>query len=100
MHIIWSELQKGTSGTSLSHPMVITNIMPFGLTNAPAVYQALENNVLWDLLNQFVFIYLAAILIFSLDSETHQKHVFQVLQRLLKNQIYFKAENVNFTHLK
>ena len=32
--------------------------MPFGLTNAPAVFQALVDNVLRDMLNRFVFVYL------------------------------------------
>ncbi|KAK3546814.1 hypothetical protein QTP86_003082 [Hemibagrus guttatus] len=39
-------------------------LMPFGLTNAPAVFQALINNVLRDMFNQFVFVYLDDILIF------------------------------------
>ena len=30
-------------------------VMPFGLTNAPAVFQALVNDVLRDMLHQFVF---------------------------------------------
>ena len=33
-------------------------VMPFGLTNAPAVFQNLMNDVLRDMLNCFVFIYL------------------------------------------
>lgn len=33
-------------------------VMPFGLTNAPAVFQALVNDILWDMLNEFVFVYL------------------------------------------
>ena len=33
-------------------------VIPFGLTNAPAVFQALVNDVLRDMLNQFVFVYL------------------------------------------
>lgn len=31
-------------------------VMPFGLTNAPAVFQALINNVLRDMINQFVLV--------------------------------------------
>ena len=31
--------------------------MPFGLTNAPAIFQALVNDVLRDMLNRFVFVY-------------------------------------------
>ena len=39
-------------------------VMPFGLTNAPAVFQALVNDMLRDMLNRFVFVYLDDILIF------------------------------------
>ena len=39
-------------------------VLPFGLANAPAVFQALVNDVLRDMLNIFVFVYLDDILIF------------------------------------
>ncbi len=39
-------------------------VMPFGLTNAPAVFQALINDVLQDMLNKFFFVYSDDILIF------------------------------------
>lgn len=70
--------------------------MPFGLTNAPAVFQALINDVLRDFLNRFVFVYLDDILIFSRSLEEHIRHVWQVLQRLLKNRLYVKAEKCEF----
>lgn len=38
--------------------------MPFGLTNALVVFQALVNDVLRDMLNRFIFVYLDDILIF------------------------------------
>ena len=71
-------------------------VMPFGLTNAPAVFQALVNDVLRDMLNQFVFVYLDDILIFSPDETTHIQHVRQVLQRLLDNLLFVKAEKCAF----
>lgn len=33
-------------------------VMPFALTNAPAIFQALSNNVLRDMLDNFYFVYL------------------------------------------
>ena len=42
-------------------------VMPFGLTNAPAVFQSLINDVLRDMINKFVFVYLDDILVFSKD---------------------------------
>eukprot|EP00063_Salmo_salar_P017086 XP_013991921.1 PREDICTED: uncharacterized protein LOC106567309 [Salmo salar] len=52
-------------------------VMPFGLTNAPAVFQALVN-VLFDMLNRFVFVYIDDILIFSRSPKEHVLHVQQV----------------------
>lgn len=71
-------------------------VMPFGLTNAPAVFQCLINDVLGDMINKFVFVYLDDILIFSPDLETHIQHVRTVLQRLLENQLYCKADKCEF----
>lgn len=66
--------------------------MPFGLTNAPAVFQALINDVLRDMLNKYVFVYLDDILIFSRSKQEHIYHVQTVLQRLLENSLFVKAE--------
>lgn len=71
-------------------------VMPFGLTNAPAVFQALVNDVLRDMLNIFMFVYLDDILIFSPDEQSHILHVHQVLQRLLDHQLFVKAEKCEF----
>ena len=67
-------------------------VMPFGLTNAPAVFQALVNDVLRDFLNIFVVVYLDDILVFSKTTTEHSHHVRQVLQRLLENRLFVKAE--------
>ena len=71
-------------------------VMPFGLTNAPAVFQALINDVLRDMLNHFVFVYLDDILIFSKSLDDHVSHVKCVLQRLLENRLFVKAEKCEF----
>ncbi len=71
-------------------------VMSFGFTNAPAVLQAMINNVLRDFINHFVFVYLDDILIFSTDMLYHISDVRQVLQRLLENKLYIKAEKYEF----
>lgn len=71
-------------------------VMPFGLTNAPAVFQTLVNDLLRDMLNKYVFVYLDDILIFSRNQEEHVIHVKAVLRRLLDNFLYVKAEKCDF----
>jgi hypothetical protein len=71
-------------------------VLPFGLVNAPAVFQALINDVLRDMLNIFVFVYLDDILIFSPSLQVHVQHVRRVLQRLLENRLFVKAEKCSF----
>ena len=71
-------------------------VMPFGLTNAPAVFQTLVNNVLRDYINVFVVVCLDDILIFSRTPKEHTTHVRLVLQRLLENRLFIKAEMCMF----
>ncbi|KAK3554967.1 hypothetical protein QTP86_001853 [Hemibagrus guttatus] len=71
-------------------------VMPFDLTDAPTVFQALINDVLRYMLNQFVFIYLDDILIFSSSLPEHVEHVRKVLLRLLDNHLYIKLEKCEF----
>jgi hypothetical protein len=64
--------------------------MPFGLNNAPAEFQALVNDVLREMVNLFIFVYLNDILVFSRSAQEHVLHVRQVLQHLLENQLFVK----------
>lgn len=70
--------------------------MPFGLTNAPATFQALMNHIFQDLLDVTVLVYLDDIRIFSGDRKQHEKHVSEVLRRLIANNLYCKAEKCEF----
>lgn len=88
VHIKEGDEWKTAFNTPLGHFEYL--VMPFGLTNAPAVFQALVNDVLRDFLNRFVFVYLDNILIFS--KSEHVSHVRQVLQCLLENKLFVKAE--------
>ncbi len=71
-------------------------VLPFGLVNAPAVFQALVNDVQRDMINVFVFVYLDDISIFSPSLQVHVQHVRRVLQSLLENRLFVKAEKCIF----
>lgn len=71
-------------------------VMLFGLTNAPAIFQGLVNDVLWDILNKFVFMYLGDILTFSRKQTNHIQYVQAALQRLLENTLFVKPEKCDF----
>ena len=71
-------------------------VMPFGLTNAPAAFQHFMNDIFRDLLDHTVLIYLDDLLVFSDSPDIHDNHVRQVLQRLIDNKLYCKAEKCAF----
>lgn len=56
VHIKEGDEWKTAFNTPLSH--FEYQVPPFGLANAPAVFQALVNNVLKDMLSFFAFVYL------------------------------------------
>ena len=70
--------------------------MPFGLTNAPASFQNLINEVMDDLIDKCVVVYLDDILIYSDNMEEHLEHIKQVLERLRAHHLWVKAEKCEF----
>lgn len=70
--------------------------MPFSLTNAPAVFQAMINDILCNMLNHFVFVYLDDILILSRTLDEHTEQVRLMLQGLLENKLFVKHEKCEF----
>jgi hypothetical protein len=57
-------------------------VMPFGLCNAPASFQAMMNEILSDLLDAGVIVYIDDVLIYSETEEEHKVLVRKVIQRL------------------
>lgn len=53
--------------------------MPFDFINALALFQGLINDVLRDILDKFVFIYLDDILLFSWSEQDHVQYICEVL---------------------
>ncbi|KAK3520211.1 hypothetical protein QTP70_019352 [Hemibagrus guttatus] len=66
--------------------------MPFGLTNAPAMFQAFVNEILKDLIDQYVIVY-------SSSYDNHMRHTRTVLTRLRQHQFYAKEELTPVAHL-
>ena len=56
------------------------------------------NDALRDMLNQFVFVYLDSIVVFSHSSQEQILHIQQDIQHLLENQLFVKAEKCEFHH--
>lgn len=72
-------------------------VMPVGRSNAPAVFQAFVNDVLREMLELFVYVYLDDNLTFYSKSYLeHVSHVKRVLQKLLEHQLFVKVEKCVF----
>ena len=71
-------------------------VMPFGLTNAPATFQRLVNDIFRPLLDECVVVYLDDILIYSINLESHHRHLQQVFDILWREQLYCKKSKCEF----
>ena len=65
--------------------------MPFGVTNAPAQFMNMVQDLLSDMVDQFVIVFIDDILIFSKDVKEHTEHVKKVLARLREHKLFAKA---------
>ena len=62
--------------------------MPFGLTNALVAFLNLVNHVFRLYVDQFVFVFIDDILVYSKDRENHDTHLRVVLETLRKERLY------------
>ena len=74
-------------------------VMPFALCDAPAIFQSMMGNILHDLLDDGVIVYIDDILIYSDDEKTHVKLVQEVLSRLDKAGLGVNLRKSSF-HIK
>ena len=56
--------------------------MPFGLKNAPSTFQRVMDNIFWEYLYKFCFVFMDDIVIFSKSLNEHCQHVRKILQKL------------------
>jgi len=68
-------------------------IMFFGLTNSPAMFQAMMNELLRDLVNTGkVAVFINNVIIVTESEEGHDELVAEVVKRLEENDLYVKLE--------
>ncbi|GKU88115.1 hypothetical protein SLEP1_g2416 [Rubroshorea leprosula] len=71
-------------------------VMPFGLTNASTALMDLMHRVLQPYLDKFVIVFMDDILVYSLDEESHAKHLALVLQMCREKELYAKLDKCEF----
>ena len=68
-------------------------VMFFGLTNSPAIFQAMMNELLRDLINtRKVAAFIDDVIIGMETEEGHDEIVAEVIRRLEENDLYVKLE--------
>ena len=65
--------------------------MPFGVTNAPAQFMNMVQDLLSDLVDRFVIVFIDDILVFSKDIREHTEHVKKVLAWLREHKPFAKV---------
>ena len=71
-------------------------MVPFGVTNAPAVFMNLTNDVLQEVLDKFICVYLDDILVDSENLDDHLRHLRLTLDMLREHELYAKRSRCQF----
>src|SRR5438045_7643130 len=95
LHIKSSDQWKTAFRTRYGHYEY--QVLPFVLANALATFQAYINEALSGLLDVFCVVYLDDILIYSQAGESHEDHVWQVLERLWQYKLYANLKKCTFS---
>jgi len=68
-------------------------VMFFGMTNSPAIFQAMMNEILRDLINKGkVTVFMDDVLVGMEAEKSHDEIVEEILKRLEENDLYIKPE--------
>ena len=68
-------------------------VMFFGMTNLPAIFQAMMNEILRDMINEGkVVVFVDNVLVETKAEEGHDEVVEEVLRQLEENDLYVKPE--------
>ena len=62
-------------------------VLPLGLCDAPTTFQCLMNSVMHGYIDNFVLVYLEAILVFSNTEDEHESHLCKVFNQLCKHKL-------------
>ena len=71
-------------------------VMPFGLKGAPGTFQAIMNDMFFDLLGRGVLVYMDDMLVHTNTFERHMELLEIVFQRLLQHKMYPKFSKCKF----
>jgi len=66
------------------------NVMPFGLKNAPSEFQKIMNDIFMPFTN-FIIVYIDDILVLSINTETHFKHLDLFKKIIIQNGLVISA---------
>jgi hypothetical protein len=75
-------------------------VVPFGLSNAPNIFMCLMYGVFKEYLDNFVIVFLDAILIYSKKKWEHEKYLEMVLQFLREHKLYAKLSKCIFIKIR
>ena len=67
-------------------------VLPMGLNNSPSTFQRVMTNVLGDMIDDFVLVYLDDFAVFSNDHNQHQEHLRRVFQALREANLYLNTK--------
>ena len=72
-------------------------VLFFGLTNSPAMFQAIMNDLLRDLVvEEKVMVFIDDVMVATETEEGYNKIMEEVLRRLEENDLFVKPEKWNF----